>query len=766
MRKFIFTALIAGLWLQGIAQDGRSAQTLNLIIEDSHSSPESRVLACVRQGEYYINRPNKGPHDLDSASVSLKHGEQLSKYFNLHSADGELLFLAGMISNHKGSREEGNRLNNEALEFLRKKPGNDFLGRALLEKGDYLNTDDDAQLNEKITLRKEAIACFQTPGYVQSRAAVWKMLGDLYQSRTETPGNIARALDAYQRSMDTYFSYGEKHVQDIYIEMASMYKYLGDNQQGLRYCLLAVQTAERANDTSLTLCEIYNYTGLQYLALLDYTNAKKYFAQAMVLAEKFNDKRDVFTIAPNLIQCYSKEKEYNKIKRLIDRIHSHFPANDPQNQNYSNTFYLNYYIETNDLASGKKYCLQLIKLMSNASPAILRFTGRLSYSTISEFYTTAHDFGNAYKYWDKAYSTMLQYDFTPVNKNQLLFSHYKIDTASHNLASGISYLQQYSMMRDSIYTTNKAQQEANLKVLYDTQKKEYELAESRQKIQILTQNEQLQRANLKQALLIRNITIAFTIILIIVSVLLYKMVILNRKAVRKIAKTNSLLEKLVSEKEWLLREVHHRVKNNLHTIICLLESQATYLEKDALRAIDDSRHRIYAMSLIHQKLYENDDVKTIDMNDYITSLVHYLQDCFDLKSNITFRLEIEPVLIDTSMAVPISLIINEAITNAIKYAFVKNGGGLITIKLYKEREKIIVVMADNGVGIDMELVNRPTQSMGLRLIRGLAREIGGAVSFCNKEGTIIKLICNPVLIDDEVNNMEELLNNIPDAIES
>ena len=82
-------------------------------------------------------------------------------------------------------------------------------------------------------------------------------------------------------------------------------------------------------------------------------------------------------------------------------------------------------------------------------------------------------------------------------------------------------------------------------VLFDTQKKEYELAESKQKIKMLTQNEQLQRANLKQAVLIRNITIGFTIVVIIVSLLLYRMVRLNRKAVAKIARTNSMLEKLV-----------------------------------------------------------------------------------------------------------------------------------------------------------------------------------------------------------------------------
>src|SRR5580698_4384355 len=170
MKNAIFTCVIVCASLQGMAQDTSWAKTPGIIIDDSHNSPEARVLACVRQGEYYINKPGRGPKELDSAAVSLKTGEEISKSYTLHSTDGELLFLAGMISKQKGLKEEGNRLNDLALTFLRKKPGNDFLGRSLLEKGDYLHTEDDKQLDEKIALLKEALPCFDSSGYAKSRA--------------------------------------------------------------------------------------------------------------------------------------------------------------------------------------------------------------------------------------------------------------------------------------------------------------------------------------------------------------------------------------------------------------------------------------------------------------------------------------------------------------------------------------------------------------------------------------------------------------------
>jgi hypothetical protein len=143
MRKFNVVFLFVCCCLKGMSQDKRSVQALDQVINDAHNSPEGRVLACVRQGEYYLNKPGRGTADLDSASLALKRGELLKKQFDLHEADGELLFLTALISKQKRARDEGNRLNDLALTYLRKKPGDDFLGRALLEKGDYLNIDDD-----------------------------------------------------------------------------------------------------------------------------------------------------------------------------------------------------------------------------------------------------------------------------------------------------------------------------------------------------------------------------------------------------------------------------------------------------------------------------------------------------------------------------------------------------------------------------------------------------------------------------------------------
>ncbi|MFC3563698.1 sensor histidine kinase [Pedobacter jamesrossensis] len=203
------------------------------------------------------------------------------------------------------------------------------------------------------------------------------------------------------------------------------------------------------------------------------------------------------------------------------------------------------------------------------------------------------------------------------------------------------------------------------------------------------------------------------------------------------------MERLLKEKEWLLREVHHRVKNNLHTVICLLESQAAYLKGDALEAIESSEHRIYAMSLIHQKLYQTDDIKTVDMSSYLPELIGYLKDSFGMQNKLTFSLDIDHVKLGISQAIPISLIVNEAITNSFKYAFTDDSKGTIKVIMKQDEKEIKLIISDNGVGIDMAIVNDTLQSLGLRLMKGLSEDLEADIKFENSGGTKISITFKP-----------------------
>jgi two-component sensor histidine kinase len=267
----------------------------------------------------------------------------------------------------------------------------------------------------------------------------------------------------------------------------------------------------------------------------------------------------------------------------------------------------------------------------------------------------------------------------------------------------------------------------------------YAAAKKDQDIKLLREQERAQKSELQKGKLTRNLMIAAGALLVLLLAVVISRYQLKQRTNKQIARKSESLQHLLTEKEWLLKEVHHRVKNNLHSVISLLEAQASYLENDALQAIENSQHRIYAMSLIHQKLYQSEDIKTINMVQYIPELVQYLRDSFDT-GHIHFNITVHPIHLNASQAIPLGLIINEALTNSIKYAFPNGRRGEISVSLTDANGKYKLELADNGIGIPEGKANVKNNSLGLELMKGLVKEIGGNIIFENANGVKITII--------------------------
>ena len=201
-------------------------------------------------------------------------------------------------------------------------------------------------------------------------------------------------------------------------------------------------------------------------------------------------------------------------------------------------------------------------------------------------------------------------------------------------------------------------------------------------------------------------------------------------------------DSLLTEKEWLLKEIHHRVKNNFHIVASLLEIQSSYLKnKEALSAIKDSQHRIHSMSIIHQKLYQSETLSTIHMPEYIYELVEYLRESYSIRDNIGFSLQIDNIELNHASAITLGLILNEAITNSIKYAFTKTADKKISISLtHISDSQVLLSIDDNGRGLPVNFDSKIGASMGMELLQGLTDDLGGSFSIETKDGTHIKVI--------------------------
>ena len=198
------------------------------------------------------------------------------------------------------------------------------------------------------------------------------------------------------------------------------------------------------------------------------------------------------------------------------------------------------------------------------------------------------------------------------------------------------------------------------------------------------------------------------------------------------------------EKVMLVKEIHHRVKNNLQIIISLLNLQSRYItDESALAVIRESQNRVRAMSLVHEKLYQSENVSKIGIKDYVRFLGTGLVQFYGAKSRgVRLTLDIGDVDATINTAIPLGLIVNELISNSLKYAFPDGKQGEITITVTKEGTALHIRYQDNGIGIPEALDWRNTKSLGLRLVINLVDQLNGTVELDRSSGTQFTMVLN------------------------
>ena len=200
------------------------------------------------------------------------------------------------------------------------------------------------------------------------------------------------------------------------------------------------------------------------------------------------------------------------------------------------------------------------------------------------------------------------------------------------------------------------------------------------------------------------------------------------------------LIKSLNEKEVLLKEVHHRVKNNLQIISSILNLQSSVVnDQKTLEILKNSQDRIRSMSLIHELLYQTKDFSTISFAEYIQSISTNLFHSYNQNNNINLKLDLSEINLDLDLSIPCGLIINELVTNSLKYAFDKDHKGEILIKLCKENQKVCLTIKDNGKGFPTDLDYRNTTSLGMQLVVSLVDQLDGQIELDNETGTTFRI---------------------------
>jgi two-component sensor histidine kinase len=276
----------------------------------------------------------------------------------------------------------------------------------------------------------------------------------------------------------------------------------------------------------------------------------------------------------------------------------------------------------------------------------------------------------------------------------------------------------YDEISDSIYRKEAQRSFAEMEKKYETEKQNLEIGQLKlDKIE--------QDATIRKQRSVRNISLLGFLFAVIIGFLFYRLFKARKKA--------------DEEKEALLKEIHHRVKNNLQIISSLLSIQTDNLEDTkVIDAVQESQSRVKAMALIHQLLYQDKDLAHINFGTYLPQLVNALSSIFKKEGlKVIQDIDVKDMAFDIDTAIPLGLIVNELVANAFKYAYNGDAEGKLTIMIdtIKNKEYLLTV-ADNGPGLPENTNIQELSSMGLRLVTILTNQLDGTFSYTYNKGSV------------------------------
>ncbi|MBL0739870.1 tetratricopeptide repeat-containing sensor histidine kinase [Chryseolinea lacunae] len=575
-------------------------------------------------------------------------------------------------------------------------------------------------------------------------------------------GNYNREIEARLEMADAHSRWGDyDHAEQEFLDvielsrehecvqlpyayylLAVVYRYSGNLNKGLGFAMDALKAMHDTGDTTRSsLC--YGELGLLYQELNQPAQSEFYYKKCLATREKRNVRQYVIYRTASLLvtELIKQKKSREALTLLLGLKERNPPAGSPEAAIMAQSL-ANCYADLGDYDRAEKNFMDMTRRYreSEWSSEVIM----IGEYDVGKFYVDHRQFKKAEPYLRHALTLVA--GTSMARHKDIHYMLFKADSAAGRFLSAIHHFQQYKLLNDTIFDAAKSRQIEELHVQYQIEKKDEDIRLKDENISLLTQQSKLQDATLLQARVIRNLTLGALALLVLVLGLVYNQNRVKQRTnlrleqqQREINQKNFSLQLLVNEKDWLVREIHHRVKNNFHMVVGLLGTQTAYLRsEEALRALADSQHRIHTMSLIHQKLYQSENLSAVVMADYIHELVSYLKDSFDTR-HIRFVVTSERLDLDFSHSLPIGLILNEAITNAIKYAFPDGREGTINISLrHMSANKMCLSIADDGVGLPGDF-NTQNTTMGVNLMRGLSEDISGVFSMETHQGTIISV---------------------------
>lgn len=468
----------------------------------------------------------------------------------------------------------------------------------------------------------------------------------------------------------------------------------------------------------------YNELGLVYYHLGQYELARDNFILQSAI---FNAEKDYFRTSSmynNIGLTYFKQKYndsaliyYKKALQILEnkKIRDNFYSQDYV-EHFTNVVRSNV-VKLHPSRQNISYATNVLKKELQSSKKAKEYsTAAQAYQNLSEFYYEFDSIAQAKRYNDS--SLYFQKKFpNPVNKQKAYLLRAKLALRENENEEALEYFMLSDALKDSL---NRVKDEKN----FSEATAKYNFVQTGQ---ALKENKKL----LQQKVQANTIQFVFLCIFVILGLIIGWMLFKSRKANALIAKQKEELHKGLKEKEVMLDEIHHRIKNNLQVVSGILELQKGKISsKENIQIYEESQGYLHSMSMIHEHLYEQDGVSKLDIQVYLNRLCELLINSYP-NMEVEYKASAPTVQLSIKKATPLALIICELITNSLKHAFQKTGK--IEIELTAKNGKYTLFYRDNGTGF-LEIDNPNFYNTGLNLIKMLIEDLEGEVEFYNENG--------------------------------
>ncbi len=587
------------------------------------------------------------------------------------------------------------------------------IGRYLVSKGKFM---------QAIPNYENYLSILKKDGRESQAVNAYSQLGAIYRNLSDYP----TSLKWYTEGIEKAKKYKNNTALGLlYMNAGNTYSITGRYEEALKNQLLSIQIKEKENDWNGLAQSFINISPI-YSNLNQQDQAISYLKKALALKEHIQNTRSIGLIFNNLGVSFGRLQLFDSAISYANRsLELRLKIGDKVGiaQSYDNLG--SFYRDKKDYAKSLELYLEALKRRE-----VLQSKDDLAniYGNLGALYSRLGQQRKSEEYLLKSLGIYKQTGSAAIkdplyNLTLLYEDQGKIESAS-------LYRKEYLTINDSLVNDEVKYRLLKMEAAYEVKKRDNELLLKQKENELaafrLAKNEN------QMYWLGVSLFLAFGLLAISIRSYLFQ------------KKTNAVLKNKSERIELLNRELHHRIKNNLQTVSSLLSSQSFKTSDDTAKAaLRTGQSRVDAMALLHQRLYLNDELKAIDMEEYLQSLINSLASMYNFDSSIvTKKVTLRDSKMDVDIAIPLALIINELITNAFKHAFTAISNPMMSVSLGNTvSSKLELVISDNGNGIT-EQHRSKANSFGLKLVDTLARQLNATISMKNDRGTVFQLLIN------------------------